>query len=235
MIPRLSACDQALLCVPTSRLTRLDPPVFRTGRLRLPSPLTVRACRCGHLLDDFAVSAVLGRRVSNVYVMDLDLGSDDRLHDGRLEILADGLPLFGGAQLAIDTTLVSASRQDEEPRRGAATKDGVALLEAYRRKARTYPAKALGAVLWFWQAKKEADGPVRRRHSSLRWPMPKRGQCPQRCGEARRQLGVAGGHRSPVVLRLAHMHRLCLTCAPLLGLTAMSPPCTRWSVTIFTA
>ena len=61
--PTLSACDQALLrsqagpltavpfvCFPTSRLTRLDPPVFRTlllRRLRLPLPLTVRACRCG--------------------------------------------------------------------------------------------------------------------------------------------------------------------------------------------
>ena len=59
----LSACYQALLrsqpgplaevpfvCFPTSRLTRLDPPVFRTlllRRLRLPFHLTVRACRCG--------------------------------------------------------------------------------------------------------------------------------------------------------------------------------------------
>ena len=38
----------------------------------------------------------------------------------RLEVVADGLPLFGGAQLAIDTTLVSA------------------LVAARRRKERTY-------------------------------------------------------------------------------------------------
>ena len=75
----------------------------------------------------------------NVFVRDLDLGVVDHLDARRLEVVADGLPLFGGAQLAIDTTLVSAIRQDGTLRRGAATRDGVALLEARRRKARTYP------------------------------------------------------------------------------------------------
>ena len=75
----------------------------------------------------------------NVFVRDLDLGVVDRLDARRLEIVAGGLPLFGGAQLAINTTLVSAIRQDGTPRRGAATRDGVALTEARRRKARTYP------------------------------------------------------------------------------------------------
>ena len=35
-------------------------------------------------------------------------GGDNR----RLEVVADGLPLFGGVQLAIDTTLVSALQGD---------------------------------------------------------------------------------------------------------------------------
>ena len=72
----------------------------------------------------------------NVFVRDLDLGVVDHLDDRRLEVVADGLPLFGGAQLAIDTTLVSFGRMarfEEEPR------DGVALLKARRRKARTCP------------------------------------------------------------------------------------------------
>ena len=56
----------------------------------------------------------------------------------RLEVVADGLPLWGGVQLAVDTTLVSALRGDRNPRRGAATRDGVALSEA-RDKERTYP------------------------------------------------------------------------------------------------
>ena len=60
------------LALPTSRLKKLDPPVFRTlllRRLRLPLPLTMRACGCGRLLDAFghhrsacAVSGVLDRR-----------------------------------------------------------------------------------------------------------------------------------------------------------------------------
>ena len=54
-------------------------------------------------------------------------------------MVADGLPLFGGAQLAIDTTLVSALRVDGCARRHAAFKDGAALVEARKRKERTYP------------------------------------------------------------------------------------------------
>ena len=51
----------------------------------------------------------------NVLARDLDLGVVDRLDARRLEIVADGLPLFGGAQLATDTTLASAIRQDGTP------------------------------------------------------------------------------------------------------------------------
>ena len=38
----------------------------------------------------------------------------------RLEVVVDGFPLFGGVQLAVDTTLVSAVQGDGVPRRGAA-------------------------------------------------------------------------------------------------------------------
>ena len=65
-----------------------------------------------------------GRVTTNVMVRDLDLehlqGPDGR----RLEVVADGLPLFGGAQLAVDTTLVSAVRGDGTARRLAADVDG---------------------------------------------------------------------------------------------------------------
>ena len=50
---------------------------------------------------------------------------------------SDGLPLFGGVQLAVDTTMVSALHANGEARRGAARTDGVALA-ARRRKERTY-------------------------------------------------------------------------------------------------
>ena len=48
-------------------------------------------------------------------------------------------PCLEGAQLALDTTLVSALRGDGTARRGAADVDGVALEAARKRKARTYP------------------------------------------------------------------------------------------------
>ena len=76
--------------------------------------------------------------MTNVLVRDLDLNLHDHVDARRLEIVADGLPLFGGAQLAIDTTLVSAVRQDGTPRPGATVRDGVALREARRRKERVY-------------------------------------------------------------------------------------------------
>ena len=75
----------------------------------------------------------------NVFVRDLDLGPFNHLDGRRLEVVADGLSLFGGAQLAIDTTLISALRRDGTAREGAANRNGVAIRSAHRRKERTYP------------------------------------------------------------------------------------------------
>ena len=55
------------------------------------------------------------------------------------EVVVDGLPLFGGAQLAVDTTLVCALHRDGTPVGRAAETDGVALKTARRRKERRYP------------------------------------------------------------------------------------------------
>ena len=61
-------------------------------------------------------------------------------HDGRrIEVVVDGLPVRGGAQVAIDTTLVCALFRDGVPRRGAARSDGVALNAARTKKEATYP------------------------------------------------------------------------------------------------
>ena len=62
------------------------------------------------------------------------------MHDARrLEIVAEGLPLYGGAQLAVDTTLLSAHHCDGTATPGAAHVDGAALVVARRRKERAYP------------------------------------------------------------------------------------------------
>ena len=63
-----------------------------------------------------------GARVTtNAFIRDLDLGEFNRLDGRRIEVIADGLVLWQGAQLAIDTTLVSplppgwVRETDEQP------------------------------------------------------------------------------------------------------------------------
>ena len=144
-----SGAGAALQTCPTCPLTRIDPALFRVlllRRLRLPLPLSVRSCRCGRPLDSrghhraaCARAGVLGRRgfapesaaaricreggarvTTNVMVRDMDLAAPNPGDARRLEIVADGLPLFGGAQLAIDTTLISTSHCDGSARPGTA-------------------------------------------------------------------------------------------------------------------
>ena len=57
-------------------------------------------------------------------VRDLDLAVPNAADARRLEVVVDGLPLFGGAQLAVDTTLVCALHANGSARRGAAHTDG---------------------------------------------------------------------------------------------------------------
>ena len=79
------------------------------------------------------------------------LGGVPSAHDNRrLEVVADRLPLFGGVQLVVDTTLVSAIQGDGQPQRGAADRDGAALKRARRRKETTYPELVQpGRAWWF--------------------------------------------------------------------------------------
>ncbi len=78
------------------------------------------------------------RVTTNVMMRDLDFffprGADGR----RLEVVADGLPLFEGAQLAVDTTLVCPLHCDGSARPGASSRDG-ALITARRKKERVCP------------------------------------------------------------------------------------------------
>ena len=157
----------ALTVAPTNRETTIPPHLFRVillRRLRQALPLSERNCRCGRPLDfcghhraACARAGVLGRRGfalesvaaricreaggrvrTNMLVRDMDL--DVPIADARrLEVVVDGLPLQGGAQLAVDTTLVCALHADGRPRLGAAEHDGVALKVARRKKSTVYP------------------------------------------------------------------------------------------------
>ena len=81
------------------------------------------------------VSAVRQGGVSvNVRVADPPPG---RIDDRKIEVVADGLPHFHGARLAVDTTLA-----DGNARRQCADHDGAALQQARRKKETTYPELA---------------------------------------------------------------------------------------------
>ena len=96
----------------------------------------------------------------NVLLRDLDLHAPIAAN-GRSK-WQDGWPLFGGAQLAVDTTLVSALHWDGTARRGAAHNEGVAISMAWQSVKRNGIQNLLGVepdlVWWFWLLKSEAGG-----------------------------------------------------------------------------
>ena len=139
--------------------------VLLLRRLRLPLPLSARICRCRRILDPLgdhraacAQAGVLrgrgipleraaarvcreaGARVTtNTRLSDLNLDHINRHDDRRIEVIANGLRLWGGAQLAVDTTLVSPLTSSSQPRRRAGQYAGAALQDARKSKERTYP------------------------------------------------------------------------------------------------
>ena len=130
---------------PNCALTRIEPTFFRTlllRGLRLPLSLTQRDCcgrpldSCGHHRAACARSGVLGRRGFAVesaaarvcreggarVTRDMAVVRPNPLDMRRLEVVADGLTLFGRRQLELDTTLVSSLRCDGSPQLGAANR-----------------------------------------------------------------------------------------------------------------
>ena len=151
---------------PTVLELAVDSALFRVlllRKLRLPLPLAPARCRCQRPLDvlgDHVAacprSGTLRQRggpleraaarvcreagaavATNVLVRDLNLQAA-RQDERRIEVIANGLPLWGGSQLAVDTTLVSPLTSAGAPRRSGATA-GAALADARRSKECTYP------------------------------------------------------------------------------------------------
>ena len=70
--------------------------------------------------------------------MDLNIDNIQRQDDRRIEVIANGLPLWEGVQLAIDTTLVLLLTRGSEPRSRASRYAGAAArMPDVRRNART--------------------------------------------------------------------------------------------------
>ena len=80
-----------------------------------------------------------GARVTtDTFVRDLNL--DAAVRDNRkLEVIANGLPLYHGAQLAVDATLVCPVKRNGRPQPRSDTVPGAWLTEARKRKNNTYP------------------------------------------------------------------------------------------------
>lgn len=148
--------------IPTCPEFHFDNPHYRTlllRRLRLPLGFAPARCRCGRPLDAFgdhraacATSGALrtravpiertlarilreaGARV-HMHVPLAHMNLDPPPADGRaIEILAQGLPLWHGAQLAVDATLVSPVGRDGAAHPHAATTPATAITQATRRK-----------------------------------------------------------------------------------------------------
>ena len=76
---------------------------------------------------------------TNTRIIDLNIDHVDNQDDRRIEVIANRLPLWGGGQLAFDTTLVSSFTRAGHPRMRGGQYRGTALRDARRNKERTYP------------------------------------------------------------------------------------------------
>ena len=74
-----------------------------------------------------------------MFVRDLDLGVVNQFDPRRLEVVVDGLPLFQGAQLALDTTLVCNLTREGAAKPRTPVVSGVSLQVARRRKEARCP------------------------------------------------------------------------------------------------
>ena len=80
-----------------------------------------------------------GARVAeNMFLRSMNLQGISARDGRQLEVVANGLPLWGGAQLAVDATLVSPVRRNGTPQPDTEGHDGAQLGEARRRKERKY-------------------------------------------------------------------------------------------------
>ena len=94
-----------------------------------------------------------GARVTTTTLLALNLPFVERLDERRIEVIANGVPLFQGAQFAIDTTLVSPLTAS-----GAnSTYTGAALHQARQAKERTFPELTRGGANGLsWESRRAA-------------------------------------------------------------------------------
>ena len=171
---------------------------------------------------------------TNIPVREMDLATHHNVDGRRVEVVADGLALWHGAQLAIDTTLVSPLRRDGSARFRAADHDGAVLMEARRRKEEPIPncLEREGGLDWWSSLRKWVAGGVKKRQSSwLRWPMPRHKLPFSFCRTVSKLPTFAGGVQCSHVRRPERSQLPCWTSATWLVGVETRLQCMRLCVT----
>ena len=104
---------------------------------------------------------------------DLHINHPHRHDDRRIAVIASGFPLWNGAQVAVDPTLVPPFNREGQPRCRGGRFTGAALQDARTRKSRTYPellnnqrSRWVGQC---WQWKPQAGGTRMVEPSATTW------------------------------------------------------------------
>ena len=137
------------------------------------------------------------------------------LDNRRLEVVADGLTLWRGAQLAVDTTLVSLCR-DAQPGEEQLTTTGQHWKQLAR--GRKTPilnslGKVAGRGLWCWRQKSEGGGAARQLSSCVPSPKLERRARLWSSREGWSRLGCYGGAQSSPAALQDRLLSLCWTVA----------------------
>ena len=146
-----------------------------------------------------------GRVATNMFVRNMDLGVQRAADSRRLEVVVDGLPLFGGVQLAVDSKVVSALKGDGVPRLQTVTEWPLQKPDVQRRgRTPSWLVLVPGFVLWFWFWRCPKP-----RSSSVCWPGPAPGRNRDSHSAESSKRGGCGGTRSFLVRRPNHLLRPC--------------------------
>ena len=134
-----------------------------------------------------------GARVStNVMLRDLDISPPHSSDGRRLEVVAEGLCLFGGCQLALDATVVSTLHGDGTHRRKADVEEKKQE-EAKRPDTRSCVGVMVEHDLWSLLERSEAGGLKRQRTSCGVWPARSPSRLQGCCRAASELDGTGGG------------------------------------------
>ena len=211
----------------------------RSGRLRTravgPERTLARVCR---------EAGATVRWQAKLRDVNVTVSAND---EGAIEVLASGLPLFQGAQLAVDITIRSVLTATGAAGPNTSHTVGAALLHARKEKEsasmRNCWLVTVVDSLW-WASKREDDGVPSPWNSSTVWRPPKHAKHRWSCGGQCPKVGGEDGHECCPCLAAGHSRVLwCLPVLwvlsgpkevfpswPICSRSGWIEPCSRWAV-----